>query len=49
MVGAEQAIEPGEVDGEVDVDRFPLNPVVPMVEPGRDEPTFYRPEVDPDV
>src|SRR5215467_14168345 len=32
VVGAEQAVEPGELDGEVDVDRLLLDAVVPMVE-----------------
>ena len=36
VVRAEKAVEPGKVDGEVHVDRFLLDPVVPVVEARRD-------------
>jgi hypothetical protein len=32
MMGAENAVEPGEMDGEVYVDGFAFNAVMPMVE-----------------
>src|SRR5579883_602541 len=49
MVRPEQAIEEGEMDCEIDVDRLVLDAVMPVMEAGDDEDLFQEAEAPPQI